>query len=1638
MPAFAKSASEISQRQLSRMKRVPRTTLTVWSRKPSGRGAWLILLLLAGGTVRAQHNQNSGALTGSVVAVANRKAIEGVTITVVRIGLGFRRTTTTASNGSYSVGYLSPGNYAIEASHPDYENLSGVFNIGVALNDTREIRVPPFEFRRKRATPPPKKIPPADLLPPLLMITSHADGETVGTSNVTLAGTATDATRTGNGVASVTVNGKMAVGGSASEDETARWRSEVTLAQGSNTIIVSASDNSPKKNATTESITIYFEKQDATGPSLTLESHQEGDTVGGARITLAGTATDDQKGGNGLRSITVNGDGVEEATASGSERVHWSHEITLTRGPNTISVMATDNSPGRNETTLSITVHYQEQDRTGPRITITSHQDGETVGEQGVVVAGRVSDAGRGNNGVSSVTVNGKAGTDVKASGDGSLTWSRQLTLAEGENTIRVEAVDGSPSQNQTSVSITIDYRVPDRSGPQITITAPSVGQTVAEDVIVISGTATDSGRGDSGVHSVTVNADPVVGGSSAAGSDVADWNHPVTLTVGANTITIVATDGSPERNSTSETVSIRRELPAVPITAQQSQQSIQLVNTSSPTRGASFDERQLSSLPLPDIRTFDSLAFLIAGISAAPQSLGGVAGPGIGAGVGSSGQFSVNGMRSRANNFTLDGSDNNDQDVGVRRQGFLSLLPQSIESIQAFQMSTLLWDAELGRNLGAQVNAVTKSGANAIHGEAYGFFTNSRLNARNFFDYTGGPAGSKESFTRVQSGISLAGPIIRNKTHFFASYEHQKINATSEQHFASPTAAERRFQNLPLFKVITSPNSLNNQIDYETSQGATPLGLNLLSLYPLPNNPGGPFGINNFTERLPASGEGNVFSFKVTHQLNSGNLLHARYNFTQDKRELPSIKRAINSTIDSDSRSQNVSLILDSQLSGSWINQARFSYGRTRLDFTEHAGSPLSLSSIFSGNVKLFLKDGREVGEATVPSFSGPLGELVIRPFSSVGIDAATFPQGRINNTFQYADTVSRTLGNHWLKFGADIRSVQFNSRQERYFRPFVEVNNGTLTIADLSNPANSSSGFVPGVQLASLGQISSILQTVTQGVPNSNVGLRSTEFNFFVNDNWRLAPNLSLDIGLRYEFNTTPGEVNNRIEEALGLLTLPAPGFSRFDTPARTEFYNQVVDAYRTVLDGRSKIYDSDSNNLGPHIGLAWDPFGNGETAVRAGYGLYYDSILGALVSQSRNVFPTEVPFLSEATFFGYDGLNANNPAFFCLLAPEAARCTPESSVAFILPGTNQLGGETNDFPALTGQLLASTTEAGGLTFTLPEKKLHTPSVHQWHLSMERGMFGNYLFSASYVGTKGTNLSRLTTPNGGPNVTPVQVLTLRQGATPTVSFDAGDQLPGNQLPISRREPFLGAYQTFENGASSTYHALQLEARKRYADGFNFTLAYTWSHAIDEVSDIIETAGAPSIAQDSSNLRAERAHSGFDVRHRLAASFLWDLPFSSSAAKGLLGGWQLAGIFRASSGLPFTLNVPFDANQDGNLTDRPSTMEGLVFVDRHARERVSVMQGRSVDDFFVVGRNGIVGRNSVGGDGLVNLDLAVSKRFWFDDARFVSFRVEFFNLFNRSNFGLPVRIIGNPGFGSSVNTVTPARIIQFALKVNF
>jgi hypothetical protein len=1063
------------------------------------------------------------------------------------------------------------------------------------------------------------------------------------------------------------------------------------------------------------------------------------------------------------------------------------------------------------------------------------------------------------------------------------------------------------------------------------------------------------------------------------------------------------------------------------------------MINITDPTRRANFDHTQIVTLPLggiSEIRTFDELALLAPGVAPPPYTPG-VRGPGVGFGIGTAGEFSVNGARGRSNNFTVDGSDNNDIDVGVRRQGFVALVPQPIESIQEFEISTLLWDAEQGQAFGSQVNAVSKGGGNQYHGEAYDFFTDSRLNARNFFDYTGG----KTPFTSNQAGFLLGGPIVRDKTQFFASFEHQDINAATQEHFATPTARERDFRVFLSQVLGHTPDQFAVQhplfdrrpdLMIAIPLGATPLGNNIFSFYPLPNDPSGPYGVNTYSAVLPSGGHGTIFATKINQQIGQKNNIAGRYNFTDDRLTLPAVNRAINSTLGATTRTQDVSIIIDSAVSDLISNHGRFSYGRTTLGFQPVAGSPLTFSAA----------SRNQVGSEILPSQTGPLGEVVIDPFSPVGVNAFTIPQARTSNAFQYEDSVAWNWRKHVFKFGAEIRRNQLNSLQDRNYRPLVEFGNGFLQAGDLILLGPNSSEFrpdrgtflLPGVALASIGTPTSIFQTITAGVPNSRIGLRFTAYNFFFNDSWRVSPRLSLNYGLRYEYTTVPHEVNNLIEDALSLKNLPQPGNSSFDQRDRTTAFNDAVNAYKAVLAGRTSIYDPDGDNFGPHFGFAWSPWADGKTSVRGGYGIYYDSILGAVVSQSRNIFPREVPINTGLGLTGFDVFTLANPAFFSL-----------GGTTLIAPGTlNQFGGAPQDFPALIGSLFIQGRLKAGLAFTLPNKHLPTPYEQQWHLTIEHELGSGYMVGVAYVGTKGTNLTRILTPNGGFNETLSIPLEVGIGQPGNITLLSPSVLLGqNAVDLGRQRPIsgLGSFTIFENGGSSSYSALQIEGRKRYAQGVTFTAAYTWSHAIDGVSDVFPIAGAPVVAQDQNNLRLERASSNFDMRHRFATSFIWDLPFyrdAKGASARVLGGWQISGIFQASSGQPFTLNVPVDANLDGNLTDRPSTENGLIFFDGHGRTRVAVAPGRTVNDFFVLGQNGAVGRNTAVGDGYVDLDLSVNKSFQFAEDRALIVRTEFFNMLNRANFGLPIRVIGAPGFGSAVDTVSPARIIQFAVKLRF
>src|SRR5262249_17555985 len=381
-------------------------------------------------------------------------------------------------------------------------------------------------------------------------------------------------------------------------------------------------------------------------------------------------------------------------------------------------------------------------------------------------------------------------------------------------------------------------------------------------------------------------------------------------------------------------------------------------INTLDARRSGSFSEVEVGSLPLGAItltRTFDELGVLLPGVAPPPQTLGSVAGPGVGAGVGTSGQFAVNGLRSRANNFTIDGSDNNDEDIGVRRQGFVALIPQPIESVREYQAITLLAPAQFGRNLGAVVNAVSKSGGSEIHGSLYGFFNSSQLNARNFFDsdrvsrtvrvrsgsgqevqLDGRPldvannAGGEDSFTLAKFGATIGGPITPKRPFYFISAQGQIINAVQEEHFAVPTPEQRGIFGSGASGIFRNPFTGADAQSRPTNSA----GDAFFSLFPFPNQPDGVYGANTFTQALPASARGAVFSVKLDHHFKIADRVQSmtwRYNFTDDQREIAKTGEALFSTLRPEVRAQNFSFFFNSQWTapnahGRLFNQARLS----------------------------------------------------------------------------------------------------------------------------------------------------------------------------------------------------------------------------------------------------------------------------------------------------------------------------------------------------------------------------------------------------------------------------------------------------------------------------------------------------------------------------------------------------------------------------------------------------------------------------------------------------------------------------------------------------------------------------------------
>ncbi len=1061
------------------------------------------------------------------------------------------------------------------------------------------------------------------------------------------------------------------------------------------------------------------------------------------------------------------------------------------------------------------------------------------------------------------------------------------------------------------------------------------------------------------------------------------------------------------------------------------------------------FGSALVQSLPLAGGRTFDQLALYAPGVFRVPFSAG--QGPSVGIGVGSGGQFSVNGMRPRSNNFTVDGSDNNDEDIGMRRQGFVALVPQSVESVQEFQVVTAGFPAEAGRNSGSMVNAVSQSGRKDIHGNIYGLFGDDGLDARNFFDYdfldavnagdlSGGSYDGKES-SRLIYGATIGGPIREDSLFYFLSVEQQRNHGTALSHFVVPTAGERGLRTSQGFVPIEDLDAFFAEYAIDYSDVA---GTGVYSLYPLPNNAPGPFGPHNYSQTEEWKQNSSNFSVKSDWRLSSVHSFVGRYDFTDDHSLVPFTGDAIDSAVGTRTRTQNISLFLNSTGSR-WASALRVSYGRTALSFPPQEGSPLLFGSAPSDQLPPDLNQAIATSYGQYGPFgaTGPVGQLLIEPYSPIGVDAYNFPQGRVDNTYQFSEFLTRSGSKHTFKVGFDIRHSQLNSFSDRNSRPLLLFGNGIVASGCASNPFclfSTPDGLLHGTDLAALGVAAGLLQTISTGaIPDTTIGLRFTQYDVFAQDLWKLTSNLTVSLGLRYELQTVPTEVSGRIEDTFNLtpdmfgrLTPSGSPRDQAIIKAGNAAFDAALQAWNQFLDGRQKIYDPDRNNFAPRFGVAWDPQGQGRMAIRAGFTVSYDANLGAVTSQSRNVFPTFAPLNLDPSFYVTSGLVVNSPRFFVFTPTQTPLIRPGTLNTYNLPAdafATGLGTLFVQSPPFPGGSLSS----NGLAFTLTQKEFKTASAQQWSLTFEKQLSDYYVFSAGCVGTHGLHLTRFITPNAGLVSTPVLVSPGPSGAALTV-VSLPPTIPSTGR--SRPQPALGAYTVFANSAGSDFHSLQVSVESRLRRGLQYRASYAWSHAIDDVSDPFDSRAFFSLPQDNLNLGFDRASANFDARHRLTWYFNWALPGGSAGA--LLRDWNLAAIGEFQSGQPFTVNTSLDRNRDGNLTDRLDSIAGIS-ANPGAAQAISIDSGVSRLSLVAPqGYDGKVARNSFRSDGIANIDVAFSRTLAFRESKRLDLRVEVFNIFNHTQFGVPERILESPGFGSAFDTRVPPRQIRLTVRFSF
>jgi hypothetical protein len=983
---------------------------------------------------------------------------------------------------------------------------------------------------------------------------------------------------------------------------------------------------------------------------------------------------------------------------------------------------------------------------------------------------------------------------------------------------------------------------------------------------------------------------------------------------------------------------------------------------------------------------------------------------------------ISVNGARPTQNNYEINGVDANT--MGTSSAGNVAV--PAPESVQEFKVQTSLYDATFGRSGGGNIQVVTRSGTNAFHGTVYEYFRDDALNANNpFLNAAGVP---RPALKRNVFGGALGGPLRREKAFFFVSYQGSRernaaslLNSVSSGVLIAPGLTDDR-------SAATLLSTFRPLLNSQLATAIDPTALALLNTK-LPNGRfviPSPQANGRYTSASVSRFQEDQFNANVDYLINARNALTMKAFFAHAPSVpvLPSSRGGGANVpgfgLIQENNIQLVAIQDTHTFTANVFNEARIGYNAQR-------NYAVPQEPVKDSDVGI-----RRANANTLPGL--PL--IRIAPAAGgVIIGTQTNISPTIASVATLADTVWIRRAKHALRAGAEVRFNQAVFTSDAFTR-------GQIDFSSFNN-------FLIGA---------TTLSVFGSGIGRRNQ--RAFDYNFFFQDDWKVSPKWTLNLGMRYELDLPVYDTRGSLATFDPLLYRPrlatngagAPigpplgGFvqagnvvPQFDLPDLPKVSNGLVKS-------------TDPDNFGPRLGFAYSPFDSGRLAMRGGYGIFYSRATFQYISLSVTVPPTYI--LGRKA-----GARVEDPFF----------STP-------LPG---------QFP----------TFVPGVSLSGPvlDRNIRTPYFQQYNLSVQYEWMKDLLLEVAYVGTRGLNLFRQVAINQARLASPQNPI--RNEVTAAVITS---NTPDN---ATLRAPFQGAEinSFFQNQttAQSNYNSLQVSLTQRVSRGLQFLASYTYAKSIDNSSGTGGGAGISgvvnpgSVADTSSVLgnqldgRANRGVSDFDRTHRFILSYLWDLPRprfaeKSRASRWLLADWQLTGIITAMSGLPIDIGDTgagsfYGLDRGSNPLARPNLVSAAncatatqnvpagYFFNPFVFARPVVLAGQPIPSSAgaavasATGTDiGNVGRNCLRGPSQVNVDLAINKRFPVRESSSFDFRAEFFNLFNHVNLANPIsdlnavvssggssdantgKIVNAGAFGHITSTSNNPRIIQFALKLVF